>query len=408
MAKVKAYDSHYTTGLEDLVLNVNQVAVGNFKPHDLYMIKYEGEVKGPILASDLKSFIEANHDYFTKAEVCRLDLYNKENQKGWGLVYEQALFQRRKPSLIAQEDNDLEVFEDLFVLKNGQKLGPFTFAEINKQLKKHELLFTDFLSFDGGHTWKKMHEIKDLDRRSLEGDHLPAKPKTEILNHFELHQEINDGSLLKDLAALGSNKDKENYNTKIKTVEVAHTEMSSKLPGPETRRKVAYFIASFTFVLLLIWYNSASKTRSVTKQNDEQTEATAKNGPSYKNRQNPNAFSPQNNLNKPALEMNNNSANKRQRPSSIKRRSFRESNAYKQNERKMLDDASVSDGANENYQFDDGNDPVVQDPIRSQLDKETIDPDSDSERAPAAEFEEDVYADGEESNTQDSIDDGEY
>lgn len=101
--------------------------------------------------------------------------YNDSNKV---LVYSHPFFQRRKPQLISTEALAEEAPDDFHLLKNGQKIGPYSKENILKLIQSKEILITDMVSINNGHTWCKLYQTEDFDRRTLKDvDQLPRLPK---------------------------------------------------------------------------------------------------------------------------------------------------------------------------------------------------------------------------------------
>ncbi len=100
------------------------------------------------------------------------------NDKEKTLLYSHPFFQRRKPQLVSSDALSEETIDDFHLLKNGQKIGPYTKQKILKMIETKEILITDMVSTNNGHSWCKLYQAEDFDRRTLkETDQLPGLPK---------------------------------------------------------------------------------------------------------------------------------------------------------------------------------------------------------------------------------------
>ena len=99
-----------------------------------------------------------------------------DNQKI--LLFSHPYFQRRKPQLVPSEALAEELSEDFHLIKNGQKIGPLTKKKVIDLIQSKEILITDMVSTNNGHTWCKLYQTEDFNRRALsEADKLPRVPK---------------------------------------------------------------------------------------------------------------------------------------------------------------------------------------------------------------------------------------
>lgn len=125
---------------------------------------------------DLKAYIFENEIEAGEFEVKNID------QTSWTPIFEHTFFQRRRPQLISaailNEDDD----QKFFILKQGQKTGPFEKKELVSKLEEKSLLLTDMISYNGGHTWMKLYQVENFDRRTLnESEQLPGIPSEIIM-----------------------------------------------------------------------------------------------------------------------------------------------------------------------------------------------------------------------------------
>ena len=76
---------------------------------------------------------------------------------------------------------DLGSDQDYYILVNGQKKGPYEKDELFNKLEQKELLLTDMVSTNGGHTWIKLFHVDNFERRVLkESDQLPGIPNQAV------------------------------------------------------------------------------------------------------------------------------------------------------------------------------------------------------------------------------------
>lgn len=138
---------------------------------------------GPYLSAGLKAMAE--EECFPEETVIR----DAKNIGDWINIYAHPAFQRRKPQIVGEEET-IPTDKTAFILVDGQKHGPLAPEEIKTLLKQQEILLTDQVSFDDGHTWRKLYEYQDFDRRALEQNELPDIPGWEIFKSS--NEEISD------------------------------------------------------------------------------------------------------------------------------------------------------------------------------------------------------------------------
>ena len=71
-----------------------------------------------------------------------------------------------------------------YILKNGQKKGPYGAKQISQMLDEYRLIFTDLCSQDGGKTWSKLSEYEVFDRRTKSRSETNPPPPTPEHQHF--------------------------------------------------------------------------------------------------------------------------------------------------------------------------------------------------------------------------------
>ena len=73
---------------------------------------------------------------------------------------------------------------DVFLLSEGQKVGPFSMEEITEKLQQKELLYTDYFSLDGGMQWLKISEHEQFNRRKMtREENLPSMPENKFFEN---------------------------------------------------------------------------------------------------------------------------------------------------------------------------------------------------------------------------------
>lgn len=175
MANNRALNAQNTlkiTDLSDFLMSEGEVARSAIPREQLFEIKDAHEASlGFAKASDLKEYIYKNEEATNGLMVRNVD------QASWITVFEHPLFQRRKPQLVSASSLESDDDQQFFVLIQGQKTGPYEKFEMLSMLEQKEILLTDMVSTNAGHTWMKLYQIDNFDRRVLkESDKLPGMP----------------------------------------------------------------------------------------------------------------------------------------------------------------------------------------------------------------------------------------
>lgn len=407
MGQTANISAHVVQEIDELICNPDELG----QHAAVFDLKIGEQHYGPIEAAQLKEFFLIHDDLAEEAQVKRTseELYTS--------YFEHPHFQRRRPQLVRQQSLEDVEQEYLWVLKDGQKNGPYTKTQLNEQVESSQLLRTDLVSLDEGQTWQRLYEIEEFDRRKLESNQLPATPEGQVFvnslreTRSQLaragHQREEDealtglayiGNLRNGKGVEGEKRVPRPIGAQVGKDQSASFELPKQVQEPQW---IWYglFAASLMGIvaLLLTWQDSAPK---------RSTDGRSQNGPAQMAReiepeptqqdQNQAPIQPrrsgQDNRNT-SRERNQPNEKEREpvdtfdsRPKTISRprtrtrtrtQSFRESKAYRQaqsrsaqQERQMEDDPYQED----DYYYDEGDVPPEQDPVRSQLSRETTDP----------------------------------
>jgi hypothetical protein len=166
-----------TTYLKDILFSEEEIVKSVEREHIFEMKDKEDTSLGFIAVYDLKAYVFENEDEAGDYSVRNID------STEWAPVFSHPYFQRRKPQLVPlaglAQDND----QQYFILKNGQKTGPFEKFELLSMLEEKEILLTDMVTTNAGHTWMKLFQVENFDRRILkESDQLPGVPAQAVMN----------------------------------------------------------------------------------------------------------------------------------------------------------------------------------------------------------------------------------
>lgn len=394
MGQPAKISDHVAQEIDELICDPSQLS----SQAAVFDLKIDQQHYGPIEANYLKEFFLV-HD-----ELADQALIKRTHEELYVPYFEHPHFQRRKPQLVSQQSLDEVDQEYLWVLKQGQKTGPFTKSQLSEQVESSQLLRTDLISIDEGQTWRRLYELEEFDRRKLESNHLPPTPQGQVFveslreTRIQLASSDNqreEAEALTGLAYIGNLKNGKGVEGEKKVprplgAQVEMKEFSSPKTSVSQNQQwpwYALFGVSLVGILALIltWQTSGTQDKSSSSQSTQDSSRTqmAKEVEPQQNlesKQNENTQAPLE-ARRPASP-NRERAQLRQRrqPLDIGQRktttrsqtSFRESQAYRetQQERQMLDDPASEDG----YYYDEGDVPPEQDPIRRQLTRETTDP----------------------------------
>jgi len=132
--------------------------------HDLWLVKFDVEVFGPFEQESLRHYASENEILFGKAFTTRRD------QEDWQPFYSHTFFQRRVSGVAPRNAQG-----PFWIMENGLKSHPLSLSDLEKKIKDGKLVVTELISSDDGHSWHKIYEIPQFDRRANAQD-LPQIP----------------------------------------------------------------------------------------------------------------------------------------------------------------------------------------------------------------------------------------
>ncbi len=167
--------------LSEILMSEEEMLRSQTTREHLFEVKDSHEISlGFAEVLSLKNYI---YDY--EEDSKGLMIRNVE-AKDWITVFEHPLFQRRRPQLVPAANLQADDDQQFFVLKHGQKTGPYEKFEMLSMLEQKEILLTDMVSTNSGHTWTKLYQIDNFDRRVLkDSDRLPGVPAEAVLRGNE-------------------------------------------------------------------------------------------------------------------------------------------------------------------------------------------------------------------------------
>lgn len=359
---------------------------------------------GPISRDTLKVFLDDSDlpEHF--------EIKSGTDDKWYG-VYSHTYFQRRKPQLLSSVDFQKQT--DIFVLVEGEKKGPYSPEEIRTFVNNKEIILTDEVSFDGGESWSKLYQVDEFDRRSLLQQPLPNSPEWEVFNesYNEVDQSLGhkseESAETDAIAGLAFFEKIKNGNKEASDKDINDLNFGDSSAPKQKNKMVANFMWTFLFIF------SAFGTYTILTNPKDAGLAKLQKEIDKENKQN-NVGALNRNSRKPAsapvvhgspINRVKSRAAVRRQPRSRKptSRSFRSSDTFKNrfSERRMEDspfedERDERDEYEDDYNYDDDTDPVQNDPVRSKVSRETLDPNDnddyyddadelEGERIPAAE-----------------------
>lgn len=355
-----------------LVLNQVKIASENIPVKELLEVEYNGEVWGPIWRKHLTAHLEAFKQLTTQIRVRDID-----SEMEWVEVTQHPFFQKRIQEPLPAIPNN-KVGNLFYVLQGGQKCGPFTKEQILERINSYDLVMTDPISVDMGNTWIKVYQIEEFDRR-LKNDQLNGSAELNNLYENLRNNNVVGLKVLQSLTKDDATNPTYNFNN-------TRIEAQKRREGDDIfdfKWLALFIVAVIGIVSILRGWNTAPEREKRTPASIKKERVRKMQGSSASNRPSSNrapasASSAEVIKKKTAKNPSARSAGslvKRKRlnrPRTRTSRSIRNSAALKS----VRQPASNS---NNDY-FDDGSTPDEQDPVRSQVSKETMDPEDEYDK----------------------------
>lgn len=360
-------ENDHIKGLKSLIV----AQASAYPAEELFEVRFDETRLGPIWNQDLKAYVAQDTNFPTS---CFVSQFASEE---WMPLLQHPFFQRRRPQLVARNDLNIES-ETFIVLREGKKLGPFTASQVQEKLTKNEIMVSDQVSTDGGHSWGRLYEIEDFDRRNIvSSNELPFMPEWQVFNNSfdEVEQNLGDmGHNMKAMEtdAIASLAYLENLQSgKAGASTVAAIGDDEEVAAPFPKFVIMVVAAMGLGLALAAWYASQpSAAPEISNQVDNapqnqirpsnmikgQPIAPSRLGQDVKRDSTPISERVINQVRKPAAS----------KPAS----SFRKSRAFKN---------SVAPANESDFSYDQDR-PLEQDPIGSKISKESINPDDDYQR----------------------------
>lgn len=367
------------TYLKDIILTEEEITANVEMREHIFEIKDAEASLGFISLYDLKAYV------FEHEEEAKNYFIKNIDSNDWKNIYEHPFFQRRKPQLVPAET--LKDADDLefFVLQKGQKVGPYEKYELMEMVDNKEILLTDMVSFNAGHTWTKLYQIDGFDRRTLrESSQLPGMPSSEILQKpSEAINNIGETTdAMTSLAFLGNLK---RGKTIEREKEISYQDEMNKKANSSSIYKWLLVASIAGIIYFLVNIKSqlsspfgASNTSSVGEQAEMLTPVEAANPTPFPDKSSTNIRDRNNGIND-QRRMGKFETRKMAPVRPAPRKSFMDTAKFRDSTMPQSNEPTAEDA---NYFYDNAA-PMELDPVRAQISKENFD--NGAEPGPAPE-----------------------
>jgi hypothetical protein len=356
-----------TIELEDCLFDEETILNNVENREHIFQLNHLENQLGYISLYDLKELIAVNAIDFTDYTIKQIDAISMSP------LYEHPYFQRRKPQLISTDNlisNDFD--ETYFLLLRGQKKGPYNHEQIKELISKKEILVTDLISSNAGHTWVKLYLMEGFDRRNLkDNDELPSLPSREFFSTETITEniptEIQTTDAITGLAYLGN----------LKRGKAIEREREEHLEEAIKKSSKATFFYKFLFVVSMIGilYMANSLKNSLKSPFGESDNDTLKIGEQSDSGINELTGEPNNQAMKSLNDFNNSRMQNSFQPRKLNPvrlnntgRSFSSTDKFKNAQNNQ---GGGSNEEEQSYYYNDTA-PIELDPVRTQVSKETF------------------------------------
>lgn len=372
-----------------LILSPERIQAESIPAKELMEVEFEGGVFGPIWRVHLKAHIDAFKQLTQSLRVRDID-----TQMEWVPLTLHPYFQKRTKEPMPSVP-DSQVGNLFYLIQGGQKVGPFTKEQILEKINAYQLVMTDPISLDMGQSWIKVYQITEFDRR-LKGESDPSHSNGDNVN--SLYQGLRNNNVvgLQVLQSL-TQPDPTNPHYDMDSTRIDPKKKSSGFSDIVELKYLALFIIGLVgiFSLLSSWNRPRSKRTPASIKQEKSRELEKKKRKDQANLRAESRKSNRANTNrtrsnrapasvqpksedhgykgraKRAAALNNRKIN---RPRSRTDRSIRNSAAFRSTRRPASNSENANENTSQDDYYDDGETPDEQDPVRSQVSKETMDP----------------------------------
>jgi hypothetical protein len=196
--------------LLEFKITSDEIVENTIPSTELYELHVGDEdIMGPFWRQTIQSQIEVGSPLFTP----NIWIRNLGTQE-WVALFQHPTFQRRKPTLVPNQEDLPPLEEDvveekeeedsgppILILARGHKIGPLSLSLLIKKVGLKEILVTDLISHDQGQTWSKIYEMPEFDRREIGNrEGLPHLPSNKVFSGSKLE-------VIEDLSSDNSEND---------------------------------------------------------------------------------------------------------------------------------------------------------------------------------------------------------
>ena len=166
-----------TEGPEQLYpLSEEELAQLQLPLHEIWYLMINEVPTGPFSFDNLKNFLKSHLGFDRQTLACH-------GEEGWWRPLREYTFFHHPQKL--QEVDSLvvspEQLDEIMLMISGQPCGPYTRAQVDRQLQGKEILLTNLSSMDEGKSWHKLYEHPAFsDRKNLFQKELPFMPKGQL------------------------------------------------------------------------------------------------------------------------------------------------------------------------------------------------------------------------------------
>lgn len=159
--------------LDEILFQTSEECASSYPEQAIFEIKKSDHIPmGFTSLAQLRQFaMETDSE-----ELNNLVIRNTQSTH-WISLFEHPSFQRRKPQLVPFDSIQAEDDKEYYILSKGQKHGPYEKIQLQAMLEQNEILLTDMVSGNAGHTWMKVFQLDGFERRALkDSQELPEMP----------------------------------------------------------------------------------------------------------------------------------------------------------------------------------------------------------------------------------------
>lgn len=228
-----------TIELEDFLFSEEEITKAVEVRDHIFEIKIEEQTKGFVSLYDLKTLTAQADQQLDNVFIRQID------GSEWSQIFQHPFFQRRKPQLVPASILEEEKEYSYFILRQGQKTGPYQKHELLTMVEEKQILLIDMVSLNSGHTWLKLYEVEGFDRRTLKiSDQLPGLPFDGVFDKISTSPNANNAET-DAISGLG-------YLGNVKRGKVVEREKISNYEGEMTRKSEGAGIYKWMLILSAI------------------------------------------------------------------------------------------------------------------------------------------------------------